>query len=388
MASLSIRVESGMTIAVGDFGRNPDTGKRWRKRKSFPGVGDEERRAAQEWFDLTMRGLENGTLWTVGELLTRYIDRRRDLAPNSVRTYRLFARRYAARIGGLYAPDVTTPMLNDLFGRLLDAGAEGGEPLSPNTVGRFRFFLQRAFEWFVDERLIDRNPVRKTMRIRTEHREMHALDPDSYSRVKAWIVDALAAEPTDEYGIKRRNCAFAIWLALVTGIREGEACAIRRRDVRLRGIERSLGINGNVVIISGRAERQDKTKGRRSRNIALTDANVATISAHMRWQDGYLATRGLDTPLITTDGTFVRPDALRAEFRRMVRETGIPAAYHFHTLRHTHATYLLEDGVDPKTVQERLGHARAETTLDNYGHVMPGRDQRAAEVFEQAWESA
>ena len=51
----------------------------------------------------------------------------------------------------------------------------------------------------------------------------------------------------------------------------------------------------------------------------------------------------------------------------------------FHALRHSHASHLLRDGVDLKLVSERLGHARASFTLDRYVHLLPGRDQEAAE---------
>lgn len=392
MPKLSLKVIDGTPVAFGDFGKNPATGKRWRMRQSFPDMSEAAaERAAQAWFEQTQRSLESGTLWTVGEMLTRYIDERvsrRDWAHNTEKSYRMYARRYAEPISRLHVPDVTTQALNRLFRQLLDNGAKGGNPLSTNTVSKFRWFLKEAFEWFVDENLIDRNPVSKTMSMHVDKKEMEALDPDAYRRVRDWLKEALKAEPADTYGIKRRNCALAIWLALVTGMRAGEACAIRRRDLRLRGVEKTLSVNGSVVVVGGKPDRQDKTKGKKSRSITLTERNVETIREHMRWQESYLASVSLNTPLITTDGTFTRPNALSEEFKRCVRETGISHAYHFHTLRHTHATYLLEDGIDAKTVQERMGHARADTTLENYGHVMPGRDHQAAMAFESAWDNA
>ncbi|MDR3052412.1 MAG: tyrosine-type recombinase/integrase [Coriobacteriales bacterium] len=53
----------------------------------------------------------------------------------------------------------------------------------------------------------------------------------------------------------------------------------------------------------------------------------------------------------------------------------------FHELRHTQATLLIANGVDVKTVQERLGHARASTTLDFYAHADEERDRQAASLF-------
>lgn len=51
-----------------------------------------------------------------------------------------------------------------------------------------------------------------------------------------------------------------------------------------------------------------------------------------------------------------------------------------HDLRHTHATHLLQAGIHPKVVQERLGHATISTTMDIYSHVLPGMQESAAEL--------
>jgi integrase len=51
----------------------------------------------------------------------------------------------------------------------------------------------------------------------------------------------------------------------------------------------------------------------------------------------------------------------------------------FHTLRHTAATLMLENGEHPKVVQEMLGHANISQTLDTYSHVTPNMQSGAAE---------
>ena len=63
-------------------------------------------------------------------------------------------------------------------------------------------------------------------------------------------------------------------------------------------------------------------------------------------------------------------------------------AVRFHDLRHTHATQLLQAGVHPKVVQERLGHASIGITLDTYSHVMPGMQEEAAEKIDAGLRAA
>ncbi len=54
-----------------------------------------------------------------------------------------------------------------------------------------------------------------------------------------------------------------------------------------------------------------------------------------------------------------------------------------HDARHTHASLMLKQGIHPKIVQERLGHASIQMTLDTYSHVVPGLQQAAAESFDK-----
>ncbi|MAE11164.1 MAG: hypothetical protein CL876_04525 [Dehalococcoidales bacterium] len=53
-----------------------------------------------------------------------------------------------------------------------------------------------------------------------------------------------------------------------------------------------------------------------------------------------------------------------------------------HDARHTHASLMLKQGVHPKIVQERLGHASIQLTLDTYSHVVPGIQDAAAKGFD------
>jgi integrase len=83
------------------------------------------------------------------------------------------------------------------------------------------------------------------------------------------------------------------------------------------------------------------------------------------------------------DGQPTSPATVSQAWARMVKQSGLPRI-RLHDSRHTHASLLLEMNVHPKIVQERLGHASIETTLDTYSHVAPGLQQKAAESFDLA----
>jgi integrase len=65
------------------------------------------------------------------------------------------------------------------------------------------------------------------------------------------------------------------------------------------------------------------------------------------------------------------------EFKAILTAANLPAV-RFHDLRHTAATLLLAQGVDPRTIMETLGHSQISLTLNTYSHVVPALQQQAA----------
>lgn len=75
-------------------------------------------------------------------------------------------------------------------------------------------------------------------------------------------------------------------------------------------------------------------------------------------------------------GGYLWTGPMRRQLRRLLEEAGLPII-RFHDLRHSAATILLGMGVNPKVVQERLGHSHISITLGIYGHVTESMQQDA-----------
>ena len=84
---------------------------------------------------------------------------------------------------------------------------------------------------------------------------------------------------------------------------------------------------------------------------------------------------------ISENGEYTSTDSFKYPSRIIHHELGL--AFDFHSLRHTHATRLIEAGVSPKTVQDRLGHQNIETTLQTYVHNTEQMEENAVDVFEK-----
>lgn len=190
-------------------------------------------------------------------------------------------------------------------------------------------------------------------------------------------------------------------LGLGTGMRLGEMLALRWSDVELTGeaclhVERTVEETTKPKHVL--AIKPPKTKKGR-RVIPLPDNVAAVIRAHWKAQAetglkvGFrIPTDGLVFPayslaLYTKGREFdssalASPRLISKQFKKAAARGGVdlPPRNSVHVLRHTHATQLLNAGVNPKIVSERLGHAKVAITLDIYAHAMPHAQREAAAV--------
>ncbi len=174
-------------------------------------------------------------------------------------------------------------------------------------------------------------------------------------------------------------------LAVLTGARRGELCALRWSDidpVRCQvTIARSIrhGMNKTELVVA-------PAKTGRSRRVSL-DARTLDLMGQYRQQAEKwavaarveLASDAYVLSLDPTGRTPLKPDTLTAGFARSVRRVG--ARLRFHDLRHMSASLLIGAGTDVLTVASRLGHADPSTTLRIYAHAFEARDRQAAEVM-------
>ena len=104
------------------------------------------------------------------------------------------------------------------------------------------------------------------------------------------------------------------------------------------------------------------------------------------WMDRY---ENHELVICNDNGSYKDPSYFSYEvFKRLLAKTGIPPNVRFHDLRRTHATWLLEKGVHPKVVAERLGHSSIRITLDTYSHVIKGMQSvavRKLDEIEDGW---
>ena len=109
----------------------------------------------------------------------------------------------------------------------------------------------------------------------------------------------------------------------------------------------------------------------------------ATYTASERLKLGF--GREADDALVfrRAGGSPKLPNSVTTEWRRLVNLLKLPKVS-LHAWRHTHASQLIDSGMDVLTISRRLGHGSPSITLDVHGHRFKRRDEGAAAVFEAA----
>jgi integrase len=247
-------------------------------------------------------------------------------------------------------------------------------PMAASTVRQIHSIISAALTAAERWGWIAANPGRVAHRPRAKAPEPDPPSPADAAR----LVDAAFALD-DDWGT-------LVWLAMTTGMRRGELCALRWKDVDLDA--ETVEIRRSYVLHRGVGVEKD-TKTHQMRRIALDSETLALLRGH---RDRVRA-RTAEVNAELTGQTFVfasvrcpdhgepySPHAVSSRYKEMAQRLGIQT--HLHSLRHYSATELLTAGVDLRTVAGRLGHGGGgATTLRVYAVWVAASDRKAAELL-------
>lgn len=260
----------------------------------------------------------------------------------------------APKIGGLRLDRLTPAHVQGLYGAMERAGA------SPHTRRLAHAVLHRSLKLAMKWGMVARNVADAVEAPRIDKKDIQPL-------TGAQVAKLFSAAEGD-----RLEALYIV--AIASGLRLGELFGLKWEDVDLDAgaitVRRTLSeVNGKLAL------KEPKTKKSR-RRVALPAIAVDALHEHRKLM---LSEGHLDGPVFCNQaGGFFRRSHFHAQqYKPLLKRAGLPSI-RFHDLRHTSATLLLEQGIHPKVVQERLGHSQISVTLDTYSHVMEGMQQEAA----------
>ena len=268
------------------------------------------------------------------------------------------------RLGTIPLQKLTRAELKAFYAQLrTDGYAKGrkaGSGLSEKSVHNVHIALRAALNDAIEDGLMRTNPATGALK-----------PPGPGAEMVTWIREDLAAFLESLKGERD----FALYrLAAYTGLRRGELLGLRWSDVKWNlsslAIQQQLGLDDDD---DGERDLAPVKTGNGRRAISLDAETLRILEEHRRqqefgrrsWGDAYKA---LDLVFCHHDGSPRDPDTVTSQFGQAVGRSGV-RRIRLHDVRHTHATLLLEAGVDISVVSRRLGHADVGFTARVYAHV-------------------
>ncbi len=277
-------------------------------------------------------------------------------------------------LGGVAIQKLTPLHLTRLYAALHRAG------LSASTIGLAHTVLHssllQAYRWQMVARNVAESATPATEGI------VRAINPEalwSDDQTRHFLA-ILKDEPLRAFFVLEIN----------TGLRRGEIIGLRwpavdlaRGEIHIR--EQRVKVRGGMLVGSPKT-----ASGRRS--LVLSPDTAAVLRRYQETQAGERETfgtawAGADYVFTSPRGKLLYPSYVDKLWRRTEARAGIPHMK-FHNLRHLNATLLLNAGIHPKVVQERLGHSSITITLDRYSHVSRDLQGAAAAALDGAFPTA
>ncbi|MCA1602451.1 MAG: tyrosine-type recombinase/integrase, partial [Acidobacteria bacterium] len=245
------------------------------------------------------------------------------------------------------------------------------KPLSAASIRKVHFCLSGALKRAVRWRWISVNPLEQAEPPRSPKHDPHP--------------------PTSEQAAAILNAAFTdvgwgvlLWLAMTTGARRGELCALRWD---LLDLDKAVIVIRSSIAQDGKRTWEKTTKTHQQRRISLDENTVALLRAYRRLCEddaaalgATIAPQGRVFSTAANHSAWLKPASVSQRYRRMCARLGWDM--NIHELRHYSATELIAAGVDVRTVAGRLGHGGGgSTTLRVYSAWVSEADQKAAGTF-------
>jgi integrase len=350
---------------------DPQTGKRRRKWHSFRGNKREaQKRCAELITEIGKGSYVEASNRAVGEFVQSRINQWEaagDITAGSAQRYRvLLNNQITPHLGRRPLQKLTRLELEGWHTSLRNGG------LAPRTIGHAHRLLGKALSDAERDGLVVKNVCKVQKVPKVDDSEMAIV------RDVPGLVEKLRGS---------RLYVPAI-LALFTGMRLGEILALREERVKLEIGKIEVRESLEETKAHGVRFKSPKTKAGR-REITLPTIVIEALREHRK---KVLETRmrlGLGKPdsqslLFTNiEGGVLRLHGISEAWSELAEKMGCPEIT-FHALRHTHASQLIDAGVDIVTISKRLGHSKPDITLRAYAHMFKQDDSKAAAAINAA----
>lgn len=252
------------------------------------------------------------------------------------------------RLGGCFPLAFNDGLIEQFANELLFE-----EELAPKTVKDILVVLRSILN-YTAKRFPDTFPKVDIVYPKESKKEMRVLTREEQTLFVSYLLEEL-----DE-------CRFGILLALLTGIRIGELCALRWENISLK--DNTIKISSTMQRLKDMDQcREAKTKiviGSPKSDMSIRTIPISDYAVELCRK---MNPKSPAAFILTGTSDYMEPRTLQYRMERYTETCGLEGV-HFHTLRHTFATRCVEVGFEIKSLSEILGHSNTTITLDRYVH--------------------
>jgi integrase len=305
---------------------------------------------------------------TLNEWAERYISSLTGASSGTKAGYRsTFKHSFGHYLGTVRLDQLNREMIAGTIAKLMEAGGRRGDGYSDKSIANQHGLLSAMLDTAVRDRHIETSPSEHvSLPRRTEHQDTQ----------RRFFVEEEFWDLWDTMVVHYRPLLESL---VGTGHRWGEGEALLVGDLNVR--KSVLRINKAAKNDGAGKRIVGPTKTRKSnRVVSIDDQLLETYERIAHGRDPgerlFLAPRG---------GVLHHKVFWQDAWVPACRRLGWNPHPRIHDLRHTHASWLIAEGVSMKVIQERLGHESLKTTMDLYGHLLPGAQLEAAEAMGKVW---
>ena len=298
-----------------------------------------------------------------------WLSRQRKYAPSTLASYRRLLEVVYPFIGAIPLCKLRPLAIENMLSQLRKRKNRRGQPVRESTVQHYLSAVSAVLSDAKRNEIIQTNPARMIDLPTTNRMEQHIPTVQEVQR----LLQALSMEP--------RHFRVFYLLAMATGCRRGELCALRWSDFRSVSGGFILTVSRSRSSVPGKGIVEGSTKNGKSREVYLSSDLWGILLAYKRRKqmEADKQRRRLSPYLFTDEhGQLIHPDTFTKRLRKIYDAIGFPREYHLHTLRHYFVTSLLHCGVDKQTVADLVGHADTGFLERTYCHPQQAQKEQAA----------
>ena len=329
---------------------------------------------AEELERLVKSGFAEDRDTTFETYASRWLERQVKYAPGTLASYRRMLERVYPYIGAIKLGELRPMALENLLIELRKRTHQG-KPIQEATVQKYLTVVSAVLSDAKRNEIIQRNPARMIDLPDTEHRQQFIPTDEQAQELILVLLD----EP--------HHYKLFYVLAMYTGCRRGELCALRWKDFVLVEKYRSvLTVSRSRTVVAGRGVVEGPTENGRSRSIALSEDITSLVQGFCYYQREIAERQGRELSpylFVNEKGQPIHPDTFTKHLRQIFEENDFPDTFHLHTLRHYFVSTMLHEGVDKQTVAELAGHGDTSFLERTYCHPQMALKEQAAEKMEQ-----